>query len=448
MIASRELQDLGLASNLLAQALEHDPDRVPAIDEALSMNQRLKNYDGMKRVLKLRIANAQRVGDRERLLESLSELAEVYQTFLGRRDQAVAVYESALEVAPGSTRFQEKLARLYGEDPVSYFEKAVETLGSWIERDPYQPAPYKLLRKVYTEARHADAAWCTCQALHVLGQAEPDEERFFERMRSDEPAEVSDPAAPDEWLLAAMPETSEPFLTELFALIQPFVMAARARPLASFNLSGDHHIDVERYPYGVVYAVNAGAHVLSIPEPRMYQNPEAPSCVSFLSTSPPSLLLGSRAFSEDVTPVAAAFLAGRHLAYYLPGLYVRQLLPNMIALKAWLFAAIRLVKPKFPVAPDLEAPVQEASRALAELATGTRLEQLTHVVAKLLRDGASLDLKRWVQDVDLAADAIGFVLCNDLEVSVDRVRALPQDAGSPPLATRIERLIAYAVSAR
>jgi len=448
MIASRELSDPKLASNLLDRALEHDPDRAPAIDEALSMHQRLKNYDGVKRTLKLRIASAQRAGDKERLLESLAELADVYERFLGRRDQAVAVYESALQVQPGSTRFQEKLARLYGEDPVSYFEKAVETLGSWIERDPYQPTPYKLLRKVYTEARHADAAWCTCQALHVLGQAEPDEERFFERMRSDEPAEVSDGTAPDEWLLAAMPETSEPFLTELFALIQPFVVAARARPLASFNLSGDHHIDVERYPYGVVFAVNAFAPVLSVPEPRMYQNPEAPSCVSFLSTSPPSLLLGSRAFSADVTPVSAAFLAGRHLAYYLPGLYVRQLLPNTTALKAWLFAAIRLVKPKFPVAPDLEAPVQDASRALAELASGTRLEQLTHVVAKLLHDGASLDLKRWVQDVDLAADAIGFVLSNDLEVSVERVRALPQDAGSPPLATRIEHLIAYAVSAR
>ena len=448
MIASRELSDLELASTLLGQALEHDPDRGPAIDEALSMYQRLRNYDGVKNMLKLRIASAQRAGDTERLLASLAELADVYERFLGRRDQAVAVYESALEVEPEGTLFQEKLARLYAQDPVSYFDKAVETLGAWIERDPYQPAPYKLLRKVYTEARHADAAWCTCQALHVLGQAEPDEERFFDRMRSEEPAEVSDPASPEEWLLAAMPETSEPFLTELFALIQPFVVAARARPLASFQLSGDHQIDVERYPYGVVFAVNASARVLSVPEPRMYQNPEAPSCVSFVSTSPPSLLLGSRAFGEDVTPVAAAFLSGRHLAYYLPGLYVRQLLPNMTALKAWLFAAIRLVKPKFPVAPDLETPVSEASRALSELASGTRLEQLTHVVAKLLRDGASLDLKRWVQDVDLAADAIGFVLANDLQVSIERVRALPQDTGSPALATRIERLIAYSVSAR
>lgn len=447
MIASRELGDLKLAVKLLDQSLVLDPDRAPAIDEALAMNQRLKNYDGVKNALKLRIASAQRAGDTERLLTSLAELADVYERFLGRREQAVAVYESALEVDPDNTRFQEKLAQLYAQD-VSYFDKAVATIGAWIERDPYQPAPYKLLRKVYTEARQADAAWCTCQALHVLGQAEPDEERFFDRMRSEEPADFAEAMAPDEWLMVAMPESSEPYLTELFALIQPFVVAARARPLGSFQLSGDHHIDMERYPYGVVFAVNAGARALSISEPRLYQNPEAPSCVSFISTSPPSLLLGARAFTEDVTPVAAAFLAGRYLAYHLPGLYVRQLLQSTTALKAWLFAAIRLVKPKFPVAPDLEAPVSEAQRALSELATGTRLEQLTHVVTKLLQDGASLDLKRWVQDVDQAADAIGFVLAGDLEVAIERVRALPQDPGAPPLASRIERLIAYAVSER
>ncbi|HEY4106131.1 MAG TPA: hypothetical protein VGM44_19665, partial [Polyangiaceae bacterium] len=355
---------------------------------------------------------------------------------------------SALEIEPENIRFQEKLAKLYADDPAPHFDKAIALVGSWIEREPYQPAPYKLLRKVYTEARHADAAWCICQALHVLGQAEPDEDRFFDRMRSGEPAEILDPASTEEWLLACMPETSEPFLTELFALIQPFVVAARARPLTSFGISADHQIDMERYPYGVVAAVSNAARVLSLPEPRMYQSPEAPSCVSFLSTAPPALLLGARAFTDDVTPIAASFLAGRHLAYHMPGLYVRQLLSNITALKAWLFAAIRLVKPKFPVAPDLEAPVVEALRALSELATGTRLEQLTHVVAKLLRDGASLDLKRWVQDVDVAADAMGFVLANDLEIAIERVRALPQDAGSPPLASRIEQLIAYSVSAR
>jgi len=70
-------------------------------------------------------------------------------------------------------------------------------------------------------------------------------------------------------------------------------------------------------------------------------------------------------------------------------------------------------------------------------------------VAKLLRrNGASLDLKRWIQDVDTCADAIGFVLSNDLEVAIERVRALTARRRLTALATRIERLIAYAVSSR
>ncbi len=52
------------------------------------MYQRLKNYDGVKRMLKLRIASAQRAGDNERLLDSLAELADVYERFLGRRDSS------------------------------------------------------------------------------------------------------------------------------------------------------------------------------------------------------------------------------------------------------------------------------------------------------------------------------------------------------------------------
>src|SRR5450432_4167621 len=101
MIASRELSDFQLASNLLGQALEYDPDLVAAIDEALAMRQRLRDYDGVKNVLKLRVAHAQRAGDTERVLQSLAELADVYERFLNRRDQAVAVYESALQVDPG-----------------------------------------------------------------------------------------------------------------------------------------------------------------------------------------------------------------------------------------------------------------------------------------------------------------------------------------------------------
>ncbi len=449
MIASRELSDLKLASKLLGQALEHDPDRAPAIDEALAMHQRLKNYDGVKNVLKLRIASAQRAGDNEQLLQSLAELADVYERFLGRRDQAVAVYESALEVDPGNLRFQEKLAKLYARiQRIS--RKPSRRWARGLERDPYQTTPYKMLRKVYTDARQADAAWCTCQALHVLGQAEPDEERFFDRMRSDEPAEVSDPASPDEWLLAAMPESSEPFLTELFALIQPFVVAARARPLASFQLTGDHQIDVERYPYGVVYAVNAGARTLSVPEPRVYQNPE---------------LASGGVVHRDVAAGAAA----RRPCIHRRRDAGRRCVPGGPVLGLLLTGPVRA-----PTAAQHDRAqglaVCRDSLGQAQVSRGSR-PRSTPCSKRIARSASSEPVGAWINSPTwsasccktarrsissagcktsiLAADAIGFVLSNDLEVaSFERIRALPQDAGAPAIATRVERLISYAVSAR
>ena len=36
-----------------------------------------------------------------------------------------------------------------------------------------------------SETKQADASWCLCQTLSVLNLAEPDEERFYNRMKSD-----------------------------------------------------------------------------------------------------------------------------------------------------------------------------------------------------------------------------------------------------------------------
>jgi len=157
-------------------------------------------------------------------------------------------------------------------------------------------------------------------------------------------------------------------------------------------------------------------------------------------------LVGGGAFNGEFNPLQMAFIAGHHLAYYQPGLYLRQLLPNLTALKAWLFAAIRLVKAKFPVAPDLEAPVLDASKVLQRLSTGAGIEQLTHIVTKLLAADAALDLKRWVHAVDFSADRAGLAVCHDLESAGALVQSVPAAQGSPTVEARLENLMAYSVS--
>jgi hypothetical protein len=184
--------------------------------------------------------------------------------------------------------------------------------------------------------------------------------------------------------------------------------------------------------------------VFGVPLPPAYGNPNDPGGVSFLFTHEPSLVLGREALSLDVPLQPAAFIAARNLAYLRPGMYLRQLLASGTALKAWLFAAIKLTAPAFPVLPELEGAVNEALSALEAGIHGQARDHLTRVVSKLLASGAALDLKRWAYAVDLTADRAGFIAANDLALSLQVIRA--SEENGPPIHERISELILYSVS--
>jgi len=90
--------------------------------------------------------------------------------------------------------------------------------------------------------------------------------------------------------------------------------------------------------------------------------------------------------------------------------------------------------------------VNDAMQALDAGIQGQSRDHLTRVVSKLLTSGAALDLKRWVQGVDLTADRIGMVLAHDLETSVQIIRASDEASSSVPAEERVKELVLYGVS--
>jgi len=447
MIASRELGDSALAQNLLERSLEYDPSLGAALDEALALRQKARDWEGVKNLLKLRVTHAQAAGDTELLLATLWQLADVYERHLKRMEQAIAVCSSAHEVEPENTRWAERLARLYAEDPAGSFAEAVQLIGEWVERDAYQSEPYQLLRRIYTGVRHADGAWSACQALHVLGRAEPDEERFYARMQNEEPQPTQDHLGLSDWPEYILPPEHDSALTALMALLEPIALSTRGRGIDAYGLTPEHALHASTYPYGLVQAIHSAADVLGVPEPVIFQNQADPGVLTFLPSSPASIALGAGAFGAELPLVTTSFVAGRSLTYFVPGFFLRQVLSNTTALKSWVFAAIRLVKPKFPVTIELEPIVHQASKELALTPLLARQrEQLTDVVSKLLRSTESLDLKKWAHSVDYAADRAGLVMCQDLEQAVSLIKAIPAEEGAPPVNLRIEKLITYSVS--
>src|SRR4029453_1503622 len=130
-----------------------------------------------------------------------------------------------------------------------------------------------------------------------------------------------------------------------------------------------------------------------------YHNANDNGFLSFLHAPNPSLVLGRLAVSVEELGQDVAFMTARHLTYFRPGMYVRHLVPTGTGLKAWLFGAIKLITPQFPVSVELEGPVKEAQAALDKAIVLGARDHLARIVGKLLQQGAAVDLKKWVASI-------------------------------------------------
>ncbi len=443
MVSARHLNQKEPAVNFYRQVLTLDPNNFKAFNEYIVLLIERGDTAAAEHALHSRLELARSRGSRETEIEMLDALYTLYQSIPGKLALAVDAVEKARELEPQNQVHVSRLKDLYARDAATYLDRAVALYTRALRQRPNDEEAYRRLRKLYTDARRADAAWCLCQALHLLKLAEPEESRFFERAHTDQPAPALKSLDESDWLEYVTHPSADPRVTQIFALIEPVVIGMRGQPLQSLGYDPRLALDLSQHPYPLGHMLFFSAGVMGMPVPPTFENHHEPGGLLYLNSNPPSIVMGLSAL-QQLPPQTAAFIAARQLANYRPGFLVRHVLSSISVLKAWLFAAFKSVSPHFPIPMDLEGPVLEAKAAIDRFLPPPSRDRLIEAVSRLLHSSPAIDLKDWVMGVDLTADRAGFIVANDLKSVTDIIKTV-EDPSAPPRERRLQEIILFAV---
>ena len=447
-IAHHELSRFDEAANYYEESLSHVPPedgdtQFEGLVACLTENQ---NWERLERAYETRVARLREVGaDSKRIAVLLDACADIVHNRLGRLNDALVLYEEALELEPDNEARRSLLTAIYSKEPKRFFQRAVAAHRHYLEQDPYRADSLQALRRVYTSGKKPDESWCVCQALRTLQMADADEEKFFKKYRLTRLPKMKQVVTDDLWREFVLHPAQDPTLTAIFAALQSAVVVTQSRELASFGVHEQYRVDPDTDPAAMARMLGHVADASATHLPSVYHCPQDPGGLSFLFASPPAIGIGEGAKAGGPQQ-ALAFVAGRHLSYYRHGHYLRQLVPTGTGLRAWLIGAIRLVAPRFPAPANMEEHVRECVEAIGRQLVGPQRDAVRSMTQKLLDAAPELDMRSWMAGVDLSADRIGFVLSNDLKIANAVIEASPEDSSSVSRKERMSELLAYSVS--
>lgn len=443
MVSARHLNRREQAIGYYREVLALDPSNQKALTEYVALQTEQGDVDGAEQALRVRLESARARGDKALELQMLDALFHLLERAPNKLAATVEVAEQVRDLDPQNPLNISRLKELYQRDAAKYLDKAVALHIRTLRQRPDDEDAYRRLRKLYTDARRVDAAWCLCQVLHLLKLAEPEESRFFERGHSLEPAPAQTSLEEADWTEHIIHPMTDPRVTEIFALIEPVVIAVRGQMLPALGYDPYMAVDLSQHPYPLATMLFFSAGVMGVPLPPTFENHHEPGGLLYLNSNPPSIVMGLSAL-QQLPAQTAAFIAARQLANYRPGFLLRHVLSSIPMLKAWLFAAFKTCSPHFPISPELEGPTLEGAAALERYLPPQSRERLIDVVSRLLQSSPAIDLKEWVMGVDLTADRAGLVVANDLKSVTDIIKTV-DDPTAPPRERRLQELILFAI---
>ncbi len=427
------------------RALDKDPEQLKAfeaIDRILTMQKDWKNLERNYRKMLHRITGK---GKEDIEVNLWHFLGEIYRSRMGNFSAAAEAFRMASGLDPNNLDRHKILAELYMMIP-DQWESAVEEHQYLIRKNPYRVDSYKALRKIYFDTRQYDKAWCLCATLSFLKKADSEEQSFFEQYKTKGIIRAQARLDNERWIKDLFHPEEDLYIGKIFETILSAVRKFKIQPQKAFGLRKKDKHDPNNSTIAFAKTFSYVAQVISLPfMPELYLRPDQAMGLQYAITEPPASVVGQLLLS-GFTPQDLTFEIGRHLAYYRGEHYIRWVEPTTSGLRILLLSAIKTVNPQFKTPPDPSGVLDHTVNILSNSLTPTAKEQLSALVKKFIQQRGEVDIKKWVNSVEITACRCGFLLCNDIQSAARMIQNQSSTVGDIPAKDKIKELVLFSVS--
>jgi tetratricopeptide (TPR) repeat protein len=325
--------------------------------------------------------------------------------------------------------------------------EAAELGPSEDESDELDPAQYARAFAVYRREGRTDAAFLAALSLEELGAADVDQQILVDQFRSVSPIRARGTLDADGWDLLR-PASSDDVLSDLFGAVARSGVLARLEQLVARSrlvaLDPTTLLD-ESSTASVVRSFQWAARVLGVPRPDLYVVDEVPGEIAAVRQHQPTTAVGP-SIVRGRSAKDLAFLAGRHLTYYLTEHQVLVYFPTREELTRLLLASVQLTKPGLPATGEGGRAVAALTARLDRLISDDERAAVVHAVRRLEARGGRFSLGAWTRNAELMAARAGLLLCGDLATATAVVTTETRGIAGLTLEAKRRDLVAFCAS--
>lgn len=443
-IAEDAAGDVDRAAMLLERARALRPFDPDVLERLVALHDKARRAEALCDVLEAYAAATEAPYERAARLVAAAKIAG---KALSDPARAIRLYEAAEALRDDDPLIAAALSALL--ESQGRVHDALEAARRAAALDPRRSDTLRALVRLAGRGAREEVAFQAAAALELLGEADLDEQLLADQHRPEgllRPQRALDPRA---WETSLAPAAGRALMA-VFEVIDRAAVAARVDELSRTGklpvIDPETRQDPATSTLSAVRAFGFAARLLGVEAPDLVLLPEVPGGIAAVpaaraTTAVGKQILGGRSLGE------LSFAMARHLAYHRPGARVALYYPTPGELGALLVASVMLVRPEVAPSSRDGVTIGRMHVLLDQGLSADERERLAEAVLALEKARVRVDATPWLRRLELTATRAGLLASGDLAVAVRMVENDPAPVGDLSADTKVEDLLAFAVSA-